>query len=74
VLRSDDRGQTWQRLKGFNFQWAYRPVPDIHHPGMLYVTTFGSSLWYGPAGGVPEALEDIVESAHLQQPGTVVGP
>jgi photosystem II stability/assembly factor-like uncharacterized protein len=63
VLRSDDRGQTWQRLKGFNFQWAYRPVPDIHHPGMLYVTTFGSSLWYGPAGGIPDALEDIVDGS-----------
>ena len=59
VLRSDDRGQTWRRLWGFNFQWAYRPVPDIHNPGMLYVTTFGSSLWYGPADGVPDAIEDI---------------
>jgi photosystem II stability/assembly factor-like uncharacterized protein len=61
VHRSDNRGATWTRLKGFNFQWAYRPVPDQHHPGMLYLTTFGSSLWYGPAEGAPDAIEDIVE-------------
>lgn len=59
---SPDRGQTWQRLRGFNFQWGYRPVPDPHHPGMLFVTTFGSSVWYGPAAGVPEASEDILET------------
>lgn len=58
--RSDDCGQNWQRLKGYNFQWCYRPVPDPLHPQMLYLTTFGSSIWYGPAAGVPDALEDIV--------------
>jgi photosystem II stability/assembly factor-like uncharacterized protein len=48
---STDRGQTWKQLPGFDFQWGYRPVPDPHHPGMLYMTTFGSSVWYGPAEG-----------------------
>jgi photosystem II stability/assembly factor-like uncharacterized protein len=61
LFASADRGQTWKRLKGFNFQWSYRPVPDPHHPGMLYVTTFGSAVWYGPAQGVADAVEDIVE-------------
>jgi hypothetical protein len=60
AYRSTDRGQTWDRLKGFNFQWCYRAVPDPHHADMLYLTTFGSSVWYGPAQGVPTALEDIV--------------
>ena len=59
AYRSDDRGQTWKRLKGFNFQWCYRPVPDPYHPGMLYLTTFGSSVWYGPADGVENAVGDI---------------
>jgi hypothetical protein len=26
---------------------------------MLYLTTFGSSVWYGPVGGVADAIEDI---------------
>ncbi len=49
LFRSTDRGQTWKQLPGFDFQWGHRPVSDPHHPGMLYVTTFGSSVWYGPA-------------------------
>jgi photosystem II stability/assembly factor-like uncharacterized protein len=51
LLRSADRGQTWKALPGFDFQWGYRPVHDPHHPGMLYMTTFGCSVWYGPADG-----------------------
>jgi hypothetical protein len=26
---------------------------------MLYLTTFGSSVWHGPAAGVPNAFEDV---------------
>jgi len=59
AFRSDDRGETWYRLKGYNFKWGHRPVPDPHHPGMLYLTTFGGSVFYGPARGVPGAFEDI---------------
>ncbi len=59
LYRSIDRGRTWKPLAGFDFQWGYRPVPDPHHPGMLYLTTFGSSVWYGPAEGVDDATENI---------------
>jgi hypothetical protein len=61
VHRSDDRGQTWTRLKGCNFQWNQRPIPDPHHPGKLYLTTFGSSVWYGPAHGAADVIEDIIQ-------------
>jgi len=27
---------------------------------MIYITTFGGSVWYGPADGDPRAVEDIV--------------
>ncbi len=54
LFGSTDRGRSWNQLPGFDFQWAYRPVPDPHHPGRLYVTTFGSSAWYGPAGGASD--------------------
>jgi len=59
AFRSDDRGDSWRRLKGYNFKWGHRPVFDPHHSGMLYLTTFGGSVFYGPAAGVPGAFEDI---------------
>ena len=59
AYRSDDRGVRWQRLGGYNFKWGHRPVPDPHNRGMLYLTTFGSSVWHGPAQGVRGAFEDI---------------
>lgn len=34
-------------------------VPDIHNSGMLYITTFGGSVFHGPVNGVPGAFEDI---------------
>lgn len=61
LYHSTDRGRTWKQMDGFDFQWAYRPVPDSHHPGMLYVTTFGSSVWYGPVQGIPAVTVDTNE-------------
>lgn len=58
--RSTDRGETWQRIKGYNFKWGHRVIPDPQNPTMIYVTTFGGSVWYGPAAGDPRAVEDIV--------------
>ncbi|MEA2064556.1 MAG: hypothetical protein U9P14_12705 [Gemmatimonadota bacterium] len=60
AYRSDDRGNSWYRLKGYNFKWGHRPVPDPHNPGMLYLTTFGGSVFYGPATGeTGRAFDDI---------------
>ena len=57
--RSDDRGATWKRLKGYNFKWGHRVMPDPANPDMVFVSTFGGSVWYGPAKGDPKAAEDI---------------
>ena len=59
VLRSDDGGKNWARLGGYNFKWAKTPVIDPYNKGMLYITTFGSSVWYGPDTGIENAFEDI---------------
>lgn len=59
VHRSEDGGKTWRRVKGFNFKWGHRVTPDPHNRGMIYVSTFGGSVWYGPAKGDPRAPEDI---------------
>jgi photosystem II stability/assembly factor-like uncharacterized protein len=58
--RSDDRGETWQRIRGFNFKWGHRVIPDPADSSKIYVTTFGGSVWHGPAKGDPQAKEDIV--------------
>jgi photosystem II stability/assembly factor-like uncharacterized protein len=60
AFRSTDRGETWTRLRGFNFKWGQRVVPDPADPGKIYVTTFGGSVWHGPAEGDPDATEDVV--------------
>jgi len=57
--RSTDRGETWQRIRGFNFKWGHRVIPDPLNPAMIYVTTYGGSVWHGPATGDPHAPEDI---------------
>ena len=58
--RSADAGVTWQRIRGFNFKWGHRVIPDPGDRSRIYITTFGGSVWHGPAAGDPKALEDIV--------------
>ena len=59
AYKSEDSGESWQRIEGYRFKWGQRAIPDVHHPGMLYLTTYGGSVFYGPADGVPHAFEDI---------------
>jgi photosystem II stability/assembly factor-like uncharacterized protein len=47
--RSSDSGLTWKRIPGFDFKWAHRVIVDPHHPGRIFITTFGGSVWYGSA-------------------------
>ena len=58
--RSTDSGQNWTRIRGFNFKWGHRVIADPHNADKIFVTTFGGSVWYGPAAGDPQAKEDIV--------------
>jgi photosystem II stability/assembly factor-like uncharacterized protein len=60
--RSADRGLTWRRIRGFNFKWGHRVIPDPVDAGKISITTFGGGVWYGPAAGDPNALEDIVDA------------
>lgn len=60
IWRSGDRGETWQRIRGFNFKTPFRVIPDPLDANMVYVATYGSSIWYGPAKGDPDAVEDII--------------
>jgi photosystem II stability/assembly factor-like uncharacterized protein len=61
AFRSTDRGETWTRIRGFNFKWGQRVIPDPRDQALIYVTTFGGSVWHGPAAGDPDATEDVIE-------------
>ena len=60
VYRSSDAGETWNRIKGYNFKWGKRVDPDPQDPSKIFVVTFGGGVWYGPAKGDDKAVEDIV--------------
>lgn len=51
LWRSDDGGNHWYRLPGFQFKHAQRILIDPWEPERIWVTTFGSSVWVGPAAG-----------------------
>ncbi|HWR54454.1 MAG TPA: hypothetical protein VN428_25325 [Bryobacteraceae bacterium] len=68
AYRSADGGETWNRIKGFNFKWGHRVIPDPIDPGRIYITTFGGSVWHGPAEGDPTAIEDIVTPIKVDRP------
>ena len=55
--RSNDRGEHWSRIPGFNFKWAHRVIPDASDRSRIYVTTFGGSVWHGSLSGHDEPLD-----------------
>ena len=63
---SIDQGTTWRRLEGYNFKWGHRVIPDEADSGKVYITTFGGSVWHGPAAGDANAKEDILTKPTLE--------
>lgn len=57
---SDDEGNSWIRIKGYNFKWGQRVEPDPRDAEKVFIITFGGGVWHGPAKGDADALEDIV--------------
>lgn len=47
--RSADRSATWKKVPGYDFKWGHRVVPDPADSSRIYVTTYGGSVWHGPA-------------------------
>jgi len=66
AFRSLDRGEHWYRLKGYNFKWGHRPILDPNHKGMIYLTSFGGSVFYGPVTGVAGAKENFSEDYFMR--------
>jgi photosystem II stability/assembly factor-like uncharacterized protein len=48
---SNDHGEHWTRIPGYNFKWGHRVMPDLEDPGMIYITTFGGGVWHGSSSG-----------------------
>jgi len=61
AYRSEDRGETWIRIRGYNFKWGQRVDPDPRDQNKIFIITFGGGVWYGPAKGDDNAMEDIVK-------------
>jgi photosystem II stability/assembly factor-like uncharacterized protein len=61
AYRSENAGDSWTRINGYNFKWGKRVEPDPRDPGRIFVVTFGGGIWYGPAKGDETAREDIVK-------------
>jgi len=65
AYRTDDSGKTWERIPGYRYKWGHCPIPDPHNPDMLYLTTYGVSIYYGPSNGSTEEfgrIENIPDS------------
>jgi photosystem II stability/assembly factor-like uncharacterized protein len=60
AYRSTDAGLHWSRIRGYNFKWGHRVIVDPSDPSMIYIATYGGSVWHGPAAGDPAATEDIL--------------
>jgi len=57
----DPRNPAVLYASGFD-QWGHRVIPDPRDPTQIYVTTYGGSVWHGPATGDPQSQEDVVPS------------
>jgi photosystem II stability/assembly factor-like uncharacterized protein len=55
--KSNDRGESWTRIPGFNFKWGHRVIPDPDDPKKVYITTFGGGVWHGSVDGESRPLD-----------------
>jgi photosystem II stability/assembly factor-like uncharacterized protein len=59
AYQSKDYGASWNRIPGYRFKWGHCPVPDPNHPGKMFLTTYGVSIYYGSASGNAEEFGRI---------------
>jgi photosystem II stability/assembly factor-like uncharacterized protein len=64
--KSNDRGETWTRIPGFNFKWGHRVIPDPQDSRKVYITTFGGGVWHGSVDGENRPLDIVTPEL---QPG-----
>ncbi|OLB40153.1 MAG: hypothetical protein AUH11_02480 [Acidobacteria bacterium 13_2_20CM_57_17] len=64
--KSNDRGENWVRIPGFNFKWGHRVIPDPEDPKKVYITTFGGGVWHGSVDAEDRPLDIVTPEL---QPG-----
>jgi len=64
--KSNDRGENWVRIPGFNFKWGHRVVADPEDTRKVYITTFGGGVWHGSVDGEDRPLDIVTPEL---QPG-----
>jgi photosystem II stability/assembly factor-like uncharacterized protein len=64
--KSNDRGESWTRIPGFNFKWGHRVIPDPEDSKKVYITTFGGGVWHGSVDGENRPLDIVTPEL---QPG-----
>ena len=47
AFRSEDYGSTWKRIDGYNFKWGHNPIMDPYDDNMIYISTYGGSVFHG---------------------------
>jgi photosystem II stability/assembly factor-like uncharacterized protein len=67
AYRSTDAGRHWTRIRGYNFKWGHRVILDPSDGASIYITTYGGSVWHGPAAGDANAPEDIATPVPVAQ-------
>jgi photosystem II stability/assembly factor-like uncharacterized protein len=67
AYRSTDAGLHWTRIRGYNFKWGHRVMMDPSDASMIYITTYGGSVWHGPAAGDPSTPEDSLTHVPIAQ-------
>ena len=67
AYRSTDAGLHWTRIRGYNFKLGHRVIVDPSDASMIYITTFGASVWHGPAAGDATAPEDVENPVPVAQ-------
>jgi photosystem II stability/assembly factor-like uncharacterized protein len=59
AYRSLDGGMKWERIRGYHFSYGKNPILDPHDDTMMYISTFGASVFHGPRAGGTERYDDI---------------
>jgi hypothetical protein len=44
---SNDHGNHWTKIEGYDFAWGHRVIPDPNNDSTIYITTYGSGVWRG---------------------------
>jgi photosystem II stability/assembly factor-like uncharacterized protein len=64
--KSNNHGESWTRIPGFNFKWGHRVIADPEDPKKVYITTFGGGVWHGSVDGENRPLDIVTPEL---QPG-----